>query len=164
MRAAQHFLLTFILLTTTQAVFAQESYNHLKALKDPVSISLQDGSKVWLNKNATLGYPSDFSAKQKQMELSGEAFFQMGSKPKAKEIKLAGVIIYPSPLTQFNVNAGDSSIIVTSVKTDVSFRCNGKTYIVKRGEEAIITNQRDVNIRPWKNIDDIENWRKTKRQ
>jgi ferric-dicitrate binding protein FerR (iron transport regulator) len=38
-------------------------------------VQLQDGSKVWLNAESTLRYPSSFSGKERVVELSGEALF-----------------------------------------------------------------------------------------
>lgn len=150
-------LFFFLSCCCCQFVFAQEGYNQLTATNDPVTITLEDGSKVWLNTKASLGYPATFSGKQKRLELKGEAFFVIGAKPKAKEIKLEHAVVYPAPASRFNINAGDSSIIITSTKAHIAFACNGKTYTVKQGEEAIINNQGSVIIQPCRDIDDIEN-------
>ena len=40
-------------------------------------IALPDGSKVWLNAASTLKYPSRFSAKERVVELVGEAYFDV---------------------------------------------------------------------------------------
>ncbi len=40
-------------------------------------ITLPDGSRVWLNSASTLRYPSRFSGKERIVELSGEAFFEI---------------------------------------------------------------------------------------
>ncbi len=38
-------------------------------------LRLQDGTEVWLNAQSTLKYPSRFSKRKRQVEITGEAFF-----------------------------------------------------------------------------------------
>jgi len=45
-------------------------------------ITLQDGTEVWLNAQSTLKYPSHFSKKSRNVEVSGEAFFDVAKKSK----------------------------------------------------------------------------------
>lgn len=40
-------------------------------------ITLPDGSKVWLNNSATLRYPQQFSEKERNVYLEGEAYFEV---------------------------------------------------------------------------------------
>lgn len=40
-------------------------------------VVLPDGSKVWLNSGTTLKYPTKFSTKSRQVELQGEAYFEI---------------------------------------------------------------------------------------
>lgn len=40
-------------------------------------ITLPDGSKVWLNNSATLRYPQQFTEKQRNVYLDGEAYFEV---------------------------------------------------------------------------------------
>ncbi|MDR1200148.1 MAG: FecR domain-containing protein [Tannerellaceae bacterium] len=41
------------------------------------SVTLPDGSFVWLNSNTTLSYPNLFSGKKRTVELDGEAYFEV---------------------------------------------------------------------------------------
>lgn len=38
---------------------------------------LQDGSKIWVNANSTIAYPSNFNKKNRHVKLSGEGFFEI---------------------------------------------------------------------------------------
>lgn len=44
-------------------------------------VTLPDGSKVWLNANSTLKYPSRFDGEERTVQLDGEAYFEIKSVP-----------------------------------------------------------------------------------
>ena len=47
----------------------------------PQEVLLPDGSQVWLNEQATLRYPNRFENNKRQVELEGEAFFEVTHNP-----------------------------------------------------------------------------------
>ena len=69
------------------------------------SLTLPDGTKVWLNAGSKLSYPVLFSDKFREVKLSGEAYFEV-----KKDAK------WP-----FIVSAGNMNIIVSGT----TFNCNG---------------------------------------
>ena len=46
-----------------------------------MELTLPDHSKVWLNKNGSISYPKEFNAKERRVELSGEALFSVTKNP-----------------------------------------------------------------------------------
>ena len=53
-------------------------YNTLETPKGKqYSVVLPDGSRVWLNAASSLKYPTAFSGKERQVELTGEAYFEI---------------------------------------------------------------------------------------
>lgn len=51
------------------------------ASNEPLMVELPDGSQVWLNEQATLRYPERFDQERRQVELTGEAFFEVTHNP-----------------------------------------------------------------------------------
>lgn len=79
-------------------------------------LTLMDGTKVWLNSNSKLAFPSQFEENIRQIALKGEAFFEVAPNKlvpfvinvNGAEVKVVG--------TAFNINAYDDlSEIVTTV-------------------------------------------------
>jgi transmembrane sensor len=79
---------------------------------------LPDGSEVWLNAGTTLRYPESFSANQRDVFLTGEAYFKVKSNKKwpfvvhTKEVKIRALG------TAFNVKAypTDKAVVTTLVE------------------------------------------------
>ena len=68
-------------------------------------LTLSDGTKVWLNALSSIRFPVAFGGKARQVEITGEAFFEIakdGSKPFHVKAKDMAVEVLG---TQFNVNA-----------------------------------------------------------
>lgn len=79
-------------------------------------LTLADGTKIWLNSNSKLRYPSQFGKGARKVQLEGEAFFQVARDAEhpfivdvtTAEIKVLG--------TSFNVNAyNDQDEIFTTL-------------------------------------------------
>lgn len=64
-------------------------------------ITLPDGSKVWVNANSVLTYPSAFS-EERRVKLTGEAFFEVAKSP-TPFIVSTGKVDIKALGTQFNV-------------------------------------------------------------
>jgi len=76
-------------------------------------IILNDGSVVWLNKNAKLFYPHEFKGKTREVKLEGEAFFEVTKNPKKPFIVETSFSTVTVLGTTFNINTD-------SLQTDVS--------------------------------------------
>ena len=86
------------------------------------SVTLPDGSKVWLNVASTLKYPAVFSGRERVVELSGEAYFEVtqhSDMPFRVLIKDAEVEVLG---THFNVMAYDDEPVSQTSLIDGSVR------------------------------------------
>lgn len=80
------------------------------------SITLPDQSKIVLNENSTLAYT--FDGKNRQVELSGEAFFDVEKDPKHPFVIHSGEVETKVLGTSFNIRAyPDEAKVKVSVKT-----------------------------------------------
>ena len=131
----------------------------IKSNKEKKEIVLADGSKVWLNKGATLTYPSEFSNETRNVTLEGEAFFEITKnkeKPFIVEMKNTTVEVLG---TSFNINSQNSNteVTVATGKVKVSNKQVSKSEIITLGYSANVSNNSvkkyktdNVNYQSWK--------------
>lgn len=119
-------------------------------------ITLQDGTRVWLNAQSTLTYPSRFSRNSRDVEVVGEAFFDVakGQKPfvvSTPEIELQVLG------TRFNVYAypdgeyTQADLIEGSLRI-VEKRNNGRVALLNPNEQMVYRNH-TMEISPILNPD-----------
>lgn len=108
----------------------------------PTSITLQDGTQVWLNSGSTLKCASDFDEKDRQVMLSGEAYFEVKQDADKPFIVQAGPFMKVRVLgTTFNVKAypGDPYIEASLIsgKIAVGLKNDKQGQIILRPHEDV---------------------------
>jgi transmembrane sensor len=81
------------------------------------TITMNDGSKVYLNSSSTLSYPATFPSDKREVFLEGEAFFEVTRNENRPFLIHSGNITTKVLGTSFNVNAFDANNISVSVAT-----------------------------------------------
>lgn len=117
-------------------------------------VVLPDGTKVWLNAASSLRFPTAFTGKERIVELSGEAYFEVAknaSVPFSVKINLAEVKVLG---THFNIMAyeGEKAVKTTLLEGSVKLTNGGVSKILKPGQEGRFTNNGDIEL----GIADIE--------
>src|SRR5687768_1041476 len=109
------------------------------------SVSLPDGSKVWLNGDSKINYNGDFQGKTREVYLSGEAFFDV-AKDKTKPFIIHTRTINLKVLgTAFNVRSYDNeketetALVHGSVEVTLRSRPDQKIFL-KPGEKLLVKN------------------------
>jgi len=112
-------------------------------------IVLADGSKVWLNKNAVLTYPDKFDKNTRNVELSGEAFFEIAKNPNKPFIINMSNATVTVVGTSFNINSkeNETEIVVATGTVKVSDTDNSKSKLITVGYSAKVS---DNNIEKYK--------------
>jgi transmembrane sensor len=105
-------------------------------------VELPDGTRVWLNAESRLRYPTSFSDQERKVELTGEAYFEVAHNRKMpfkvltanQEITVLG--------THFNIKGyhDESSISTTLLQGSVSVmnQLSGKTNLLIPGKQSTI--------------------------
>ena len=70
-----------------------------------IQIALADGTKVWLNSESSIRYPTGFNGNERVVEVTGETYFEVSKNPSMPfKVRKNGTEIVVTG-TQFNVNA-----------------------------------------------------------
>ena len=116
------------------------SYNTLSNPRGSraVKIVLADGTKVWLNAESTLRYPTAFVSKDRRVDITGEAYFEVAHNNdmpffvsvEGMEVEVLG--------THFNINSyKEENLLRTTLLTgSVKVSKGEKSTIIKPGEQA----------------------------
>lgn len=104
-----------------------------------INLTLADGTKVWINANSRLEFPSKFVGNERRVSLlEGEAYFEVAKdadrpfyvESKGAEVKVLG--------THFNVMAYSSQLTTTLVEGSVKLSKGDKSVMLHPGERADI--------------------------
>jgi len=117
-------------------------------------VKLPDGTLVWLNSASSLKFPTTFAGAKREVELSGEAYFEV-VKNKAMPFKVA--IVTPSGDggevtvlgTHFNINAynDETSINTTLLEGSVKFTAGFVEKLLHPGQQSVFnTSSQTVKV------------------
>jgi len=124
-------------------------------------IKLVDGSKVWLNAGSSLKFPSAFSKTHRDVELKGEAYFEIAKdSSRPFNVKTETQILQVLG-THFNVNAyADENVVATTLlegSVEISQLKTGRKQLLKPGQQArlgtdiLVANVDAEQFIDWKN-------------
>lgn len=113
----------------------------VSTLAETRTVNLPDGTSVTLNHYSTLTYPERFKTDNREVELNGEAYFEVSKDKKHPFIVQTEAVDVRVLGTQFNVDAyRDSPDVRTTLLTGsvaVSNKSNSEHMILKPNEIAI---------------------------
>lgn len=101
-------------------------------------VALPDGSKVWLNNASSLRYPVAFTGKTREVELKGEAYFEI-ARNAAQPFKVrVGAMLVDVLGTSFNITAYDdeSHVRTTLLTGGVRVSEGAASTLLKPGEQV----------------------------
>lgn len=124
-------------------------YNSIKTPKGgQYQIVLTDGSKVWLNAASSLRFPTTFPDKERNVEISGEAYLEV-TKIAAKPFYVTVNHVKVQVLgTHFNVNGYDdeAEVKTTLLEGSVKVTTAEATNLLKPGQQAQVTKNGDIKV------------------
>jgi transmembrane sensor len=118
-------------------------------------LTLPDGSRVWLNASSSITYPVAFAGNERQVEITGEAYFEV-TKIKAMPFRVVArnTSVYVLG-TSFNINAysDENNISTTLVEGAVKIGSDKQQRVLAPGQQGRIN--ADGNI-DWITHADVE--------
>ena len=102
-------------------------------------LTLADSTRVWMNSDSELRYPSRFEGGERRVSVTGEAYFQVAKDESLPFIVEAGGAAVRVTGTEFNVMAypDDGRVETTLVSGGVDVEANGQTRRVAPGSQAV---------------------------
>jgi ferric-dicitrate binding protein FerR (iron transport regulator) len=126
---------------------------------------LADGTKVWLNAASSVRFPVAFTGKERKVEITGEAYFEVAKdktkpfrvKANSSEIEVLG--------THFNVNAYDDEASIKTTllegKVKISVPVSGRKSSYKSlfpGEQAEISKDGKIKVKGHADTEEAVAW------
>ncbi|WP_460639745.1 FecR domain-containing protein [Larkinella harenae] len=133
----------------------------ITATVQPLQLTLSDGTRVYLNKQASLTYPNQFAGQTRSVTLRGEAFFEVTKNPAKPFLITSGAVLTRVVGTSFSVNAPrEDSVQVTVLTGKVALSKPGdlqESLVLTPGERGVFRKNAfaesantDVNFLAWK--------------
>lgn len=124
---------------TLPAVETQVAYNRLSVPRGgEYRLNLPDGSRVWVNSDSRLEFPTAFSGDKRLVRLSGEAYFEVKHNENMPfQVEANGVKIRVLG-TSFNIYAYEQRVNTTLVQGKVEVDVAENTYRLSPGEQAAV--------------------------
>lgn len=116
-------------------------YNTLSTAKGGQShVTLADGTQVWLDAVSSLRFPTAFTGKDREVELTGEAYFEVAHKSgQPFRVKVNDIWVEDIG-THFNIfaYAGEPDRAITLVEGSVKVQRGPEAALLRPGEQAVL--------------------------
>jgi ferric-dicitrate binding protein FerR (iron transport regulator) len=124
-----------------------------------VSLTLSDGTKAWLNSESSLRYPIAFVGNERNVEITGEAYFEVAKDPEKKFVVSGNAVKTEVLGTHFNINTytDESSVKVTLLEGSVKITKGRSVEMLKPGQQAQVS--ADINVVNGIDTDAVMAWK-----
>jgi len=124
-------------------------------------LELPDGSLVWLNASSSIHFPTSFTEKDRRVEITGEAYFEVAkdaSKPFIVSVNRSEVQVLG---THFNVNAynDEEELRTTLLEGAVKFVDGNNTNLLQPGQQSQLAKNGMVKVVGNVDVDEVVAWK-----
>lgn len=125
------------------------------------SLTMADGTKVWLNSESSIYFPVAFNDKERRVEVIGEVYIQVAKNPSKPFIVSANGLEVLALGTEFNLNSykDEDGISTTLVEGTVKVSKGGINTILQPGQQTKLIRNGQFTPPASINIDEITSWR-----
>ncbi len=114
-------------------------YETFVASSESIELKLNDGSTVFLNKNSELQINDDFGASERQVKLTGEAYFDVAKNEEIPFLIESGESKATVVGTEFNLLSNETGTELTVTEGKVEFGSESRTFLVAAGQSALLS-------------------------
>lgn len=150
-------------MTATGGPAAEPAYNTLTTPRGGrYDLTLSDGTRVSLNAASSIRYPSAFTGKSRDVEITGEVYFEVvHDAGKPFRVSAAGQLIEDLG-TRFNVNAysDEPSLTTTLLEGSVRVSTKSRSALLRPGQQAVIRAGRALQVNQDADLDEVMAWQR----
>lgn len=127
-------------------------------------LALSDGTKVWLNSSSTLRFPTSFIGRERKVDISGEAYFEVSRNNTMpfivtisgkEEVEVLG--------THFNINAYPDEPAINTTLLEGSVKITGLTmhnsHIISPGQQAQMSTNGQIVVNRDADLEQVMAWK-----
>jgi len=156
--------ITYSASVANSSLVTQMQYNTLSTVRgeqSPYPLVLADGTKVWLNAESSITFPTSFSGNERVVKITGEAYFEVvhdASHP--FKVKVGGQTIEDLG-TQFNINAylDEPTMKTTLINGKVKISAGSQVAVLKPGFQAVVSPLGSSIIVQAADLDEVIAWK-----
>jgi ferric-dicitrate binding protein FerR (iron transport regulator) len=127
-----------------------------------VSVTLGDGTKIWLNAESRLTYPSRFASKNREIYIEGEAYFNVAKNKQKPFIVKNFLFDLQVTGTEFNIQAysGENAEISLKEGEVIVNAANSSNRILMKPNDRVLYTTDGKTIRKQSDMSAIDSWTK----
>jgi transmembrane sensor len=124
-------------------------------------VTLSDGTRVWLNAASSLHYPTAFTGKERVVEITGEAYFEVSSNARmpfmvranGTEVRVLG--------TQFDIMSyeNEAGQDITLIGGGVRINSGNSSRVLIPGQQARVSSSKDLKVVEDTDVDEVLAWK-----
>jgi len=126
-------------------------------------LTLQDGTKVWLNAASSITYPAAFVDRMRRVKVKGEVYFEVAkNKTKPFIVDIDGGSSVEVLGTSFNINAYSDEDNSRTTLLEGSVRVVGpgsNSVMLKPGQQAVVGSGTGVSMRSDIDTEEVMAWK-----
>jgi transmembrane sensor len=131
-------------------------------------LTLPDGSQVWLNAASSIRYPTAFTGAEREVEITGEAYFEITQNPSMPfKVRTVNHLGDTDPMTievlgtHFNVNAysDEDAVRTTLLEGSVKIKKGNNSGMLKPGQQAQLQPTGEIRWIPDADVEQAVAWK-----
>jgi len=124
-------------------------------------LELPDGSLVWLNATSSIHFPTSFVGKERRVEITGEAYFEVAKNrdmPFVVTVNGAEVQVLG---THFNINAysDEDNVKTTLLEGSVKFVSGDSINMLKPGQQSQLASNGMIKVLSNVDVEEVVAWK-----